>query len=964
MRTPALGLPVLALALLLLASPSSAQHIYLDSNGDGVHTAADVLHGVGPTVVDVWLDTGHNRDGTATVCGANPATPLDMFSYVVNLKAAGGTVSYSTFTNRIAQFATISPSASDGVEFFGGYYSTFASGSLAPGRYLLGSVEVNVVSGTPSVGVVTDVAPALGFFNPTAFGSNCDGTQNPNTITYGVDWFDADGLPFGSGGMANQSPSLSQPANMTVPSGETAVQTLTATDADGQRLTLAKSAGPAFLFVQTTDGGSGTAHGEIRLAPFASNVGTYTGGVSASDGQAVDQKSFNITVSQSSGHSPVLFDIPRLTVIAGNVGRQFISAGDPDGQTLHFSKVSGPAYAQLTELASRSGGASAALRAAPGLCDVGPAVARVAVTDGVSQAFRDVALNVLPPSAPPDSVLHLTSNAGIGFAVRVGDLNGDGKGDVVVTYEDLARVTVLLGRGDGTLSPGVSYNIGTSANDLVLADFNGDGALDVAAVNSVGSSLSVLLGRGDGTLVPATAYPTGQAPQAIAAADMNRDGILDLAVTNQAAGTLSVLLGVGDGTFRPKRDSAAGPRPSAVVIADFNLDGRPDAVVASPVPGSVGSVLSVLPGLGDGSFGDPLQTTFNGFPLALATGDWNWDGSPDLAMADGYFGQIKTFAGHGDGTFSAPNTIATGLLLPFGSAAGDLNGDGNTDLVVTDGGQDNAVILLGDGNGGFASPRILFGTGAFVALGDMNSDGRPDFASAWFGNVGVLLNHFGPANPAEARAFVQGGHPMPASSGNNDVAIQLEPLHGSYTSDLLNIGSVTLSSEGTGSVSLIHSVAAKRIVEADRDGNGVPEVEIDFARADFTRLFDQLHGRTAASADLAGSLTDGRAFCADVALTIVGTGQPHQVVFAPNPLNPQSKLSFTTVKEGPARALLFDIHGRLVRTILDQGRLPAGAHEFTFDGKTDRGAALSSGVYFYRVESTDGRSQGQIVILK
>ncbi|HYQ88059.1 MAG TPA: FlgD immunoglobulin-like domain containing protein, partial [Candidatus Binatia bacterium] len=89
-----------------------------------------------------------------------------------------------------------------------------------------------------------------------------------------------------------------------------------------------------------------------------------------------------------------------------------------------------------------------------------------------------------------------------------------------------------------------------------------------------------------------------------------------------------------------------------------------------------------------------------------------------------------------------------------------------------------------------------------------------------------------------------------------------------------------------------------------------------------------------------------------------------QVVFAPNPLNPQSKLSFTTEREGPARALLFDIHGRLVRTILDKTRLPVGTHEFTFDGKTDRGAAISSGVYFYRVESTAGRSEGQIVILK
>ena len=68
MMTPRIGLSSLVLALLLLAPPCFAQYMYLDSNGDGVHTAADVLHSVGPTVVDIWLDTGHNRDGTATVC--------------------------------------------------------------------------------------------------------------------------------------------------------------------------------------------------------------------------------------------------------------------------------------------------------------------------------------------------------------------------------------------------------------------------------------------------------------------------------------------------------------------------------------------------------------------------------------------------------------------------------------------------------------------------------------------------------------------------------------------------------------------------------------------------------------------------------------------------------------------------------------------------------------------------------
>ncbi|HYQ90320.1 MAG TPA: FG-GAP-like repeat-containing protein, partial [Candidatus Binatia bacterium] len=906
MKTPAFGPALLALALLLLATPASAQYMYLDSNGDGVHTAADVLHAIGPTVVDIWLDTNHNRDGSVATCTSAPAEPLDMFSYVVDLTATGGTVTYSAYTNRVSEMSALyAPRPPDDTNFSTGPFVTAITANLPPGKYFLGTLTVNAVSGTPSIQIIPGSDPNI-FFDITAFGSHCDGTDFPNTIALGTDWFDADGLPFGSGGMVNQTPTLSPPAGMTVPSGENAAQALTATDADGQPLTFAKSAGPAFMFVQTSDVGSGTAHGEIRLAPFASNVGSSTGTVNVTDGFSSDQKTFDITVSQSPGHAPVLFDASPLAVVAGEVGKRFLSAGDPDGGLLHFSKVSGPAYTQLSELASGMGGASAILLAAPGLCDVGSAIARIAVTDGVGQEFRDITLNVSAATARPSALLHLASLGGaLGFATRIGDLNGDGKGDVVITYENLSKVTVFLGVGDGNLSPGVSYTIGAQSGDLALADLNRDGKLDIAAAQSGGSGVSVLLGRGDGTFLPATSYATGPDPLAIAVADLNHDGVPDLVTLSQPGATVSVLIGVGNGTFLPKRDSATGPQANALTVADFNLDGRPDVALASALGGGIGALV-VLPGLGDGSFGNPIQTPTTGFPFSLCSGDWNGDGKTDVALVDQGSGKIRTFASRGDGTFDSPSVVAT-LSLPFGCSETDLNGDGNPDLAVTDPIEDETAVLLGNGVGGFGSVIKVQGfLGISLALGDMNSDGRPDFVSASPGGVAVLLNRFGPANPAEALAFVQGGQAVPASSGNNDVAILLEPLHGSYTSDLLNFGSVTLSSVGTGSVSLIHSIASKRFVEADRDRDGVPEVEIDFARADFTRLFDQVHGRTTASADLAGSLTDGRAFCTDVALTIVGTGQPQQVVFAPNPLNPQSKLSFTTEREGPARALLFD----------------------------------------------------------
>jgi hypothetical protein len=165
--------------------------MYLDSNGDGVHTAADKLHPAKPTVVDIWFDTAHDRDGTATSCHSDPTTPLDMFSYVVNLKASGGTVSYSSYTNRVPQMTLLSsPPASNETEFSTG---AFTGPPLPPGRYLLGTLTITVARDFPSIQIVPYLT--FPFIDPTLFGSSCDEHEDQsNSIILGLDWFDVDGL--------------------------------------------------------------------------------------------------------------------------------------------------------------------------------------------------------------------------------------------------------------------------------------------------------------------------------------------------------------------------------------------------------------------------------------------------------------------------------------------------------------------------------------------------------------------------------------------------------------------------------------------------------------------------------------------------------------------------------------------------------------------------------------------------
>ena len=191
--------------------------------------------------------------------------------------------------------------------------------------------------------------------------------------------------------------------------------------------------------------------------------------------------------------------------------------------------------------------------------------------------------------------------------VEVADFNGDGKPDVVVSDAlcsiecSHSFVSVLIGNGDGTLKPGVAYETGGLWASLAVGDVNGDGKLDVVALNefctnSNNSCVGVLLGNGDGTFKPVVTYSTaGFLGRSLALADLNGDGKLDVAVAHFCSvsvssgdcpsdepGLISVLLGNGDGTFRsPAAYSPGGYGTSSVAVVDVNSDGKPDLLVAN-----------------------------------------------------------------------------------------------------------------------------------------------------------------------------------------------------------------------------------------------------------------------------------------------------------------------------------------------------------------------------------------------
>src|ERR1700733_7492061 len=107
---------------------------------------------------------------------------------------------------------------------------------------------------------------------------------------------------------------------------------------------------------------------------------------------------------------------------------------------------------------------------------------------------------------------------------------------------------------------------GLEPTAIAIGDLDDDGKLDLVTANIDANTVSVLLGNGDGTFQTKLDYTTGEAPQAVAIADIDADGKLDLITANLDASTISVLLGNGDGTFRTHSDAATDSQPTSIVV--------------------------------------------------------------------------------------------------------------------------------------------------------------------------------------------------------------------------------------------------------------------------------------------------------------------------------------------------------------------------------------------------------------
>lgn len=335
------------------------------------------------------------------------------------------------------------------------------------------------------------------------------------------------------------------------------------------------------------------------------------------------------------------------------------------------------------------------------------------------------------------------------LGVALADINIDGKPDVQVTCNDTPRLMLFTNNSTaGTIAmrPRIQLAAGTSVRGIANGDFDGDGLLDVVTALNTHPGPGMIQVRRNQTTGATPVYGAIQSytlvsysfPVCVAVGDLNADGKPDIAVADSTDKIyiLRNTSSVGSISFAPAVQLQVSFNTMFVAITDLNRDGKPDIVVTTDAFSRL-VILRNTTTNGILSFAPNQLTGIIPGPVAVAAGDLNGDGWPDLVTANQWDNTVSilTNTSSSDSIKFAPRIDSSvGNTARF-VALGDMDGDSKPDIVTSNIYGNNLSLLRNNGSGGSIAfeRRVQYAVGVtpqWLAIGDIDGDGKPDVTVA------------------------------------------------------------------------------------------------------------------------------------------------------------------------------------------------------------------------------------------